>query len=669
MLGTIEERPDSGFAGSTEVVGTEELFERLDRDPRVRVHQTELLAARLIDFLVGDWDRHRDQWRWARIDSLWRPIPRDRDEAFSRYDGWLVRLARLVIPKLENYDSDIPSLGGMTRNGIDLDRRLLSGLERESFDSIAVRLQAQITDSVLAHAVRGMPDEFPAEHKNWLYTAMKGRRGDLKEAAGRFYRRLAQVVEMVATDESETATVVRESGSTTLVTITHENKTLFRRRFDPADTREIRIRLRGGDDRVRIEKEEGSRSGPLLRVIGGDGNDRYEVQAPDGIRLYDDRGQDQVTGDAHLNRKRWRWDVDSIWVTNKPQDVDTRQRVLPTLGIARDVGVVFGLAGWIDWHRFRHEPYATRFSYSAVFATLRASGRITGDLRRQLENSPVFFGLHAMGSGIESLRWYGFGNETEQVGPALFYRVRHNELRGSGFAGLRFGSAEALVGPVFLWASTPLESGYNLTHFIAVDRPYGTGSFKMAGGEARIIIDTRDVPGYARSGFRLTVGGEAYPRGLDNDSAVARVEAQGSIAFAPVEIAKRRPSLHLMAGGIKTWGGLPYFLAPTLGGQSRLRGYYADRFAGDAAVYGSAEVRLPLTRLKLLLPGEQGVFGFVDVGRVSVRNQPSDTWHHTLGIGVWFSFLKARHVVSLALARPERRSEGSRLIVNFGFPY
>jgi hypothetical protein len=376
-----------------------------------------------------------------------------------------------------------------------------------------------------------------------------------------------------------------------------------------------------------------------------------------------------VIGKIGLDRKSWRWDVDSLWPAQKPPDQGIRQRILPTVGFVRDAGVVFGMTGWIDWHRFRRDPYATRLTWSGVYATTRSSGRITGEFRRQLENSPVFFGLRALGSGIESLRWYGFGNETVQEDSAFFHRVRHEEVRASAFLGLRFGRGEAWIGPTFRWASTPVESGFNATRFIAEDRPYGTGSFKMAGAAARILIDTRDIPGFAREGFVLAAGGETYPRALDSDSAVARVEAQASLAFAPIEIAGRRPSLHLMAGGIKTWGRLPYFLAATLGGQERLRGYYPDRFAGDAALYGSAEVRLPLTRIKLLLPGEQGVFGFVDAGRVSVRNQPSDTWHHTTGAGVWFSFLKERQVVSIALARPDRKSEGSRLIVSFGFPY
>jgi hypothetical protein len=36
--------------------------------------------------LIGDWDRHDDQWRWAAFDegkhTVFKAIPRDRDQAF-----------------------------------------------------------------------------------------------------------------------------------------------------------------------------------------------------------------------------------------------------------------------------------------------------------------------------------------------------------------------------------------------------------------------------------------------------------------------------------------------------------------------------------------------------------------------------------------------------------
>ena len=72
MLGTIEERPEesdegTGFGGAADIISTEKLLEELRESPNDRVDARAYLAARLTDIYLGDWDRHADQWRWARF--------------------------------------------------------------------------------------------------------------------------------------------------------------------------------------------------------------------------------------------------------------------------------------------------------------------------------------------------------------------------------------------------------------------------------------------------------------------------------------------------------------------------------------------------------------------------------------------------------------------------
>ncbi|MBD0319972.1 MAG: hypothetical protein ICV87_06550, partial [Gemmatimonadetes bacterium] len=75
MLGTLEERPEEGtegrpgFAGARRVVGTEKLLELMEEGGAAPVATDEYLRARLVDLLVGDWDRHGDQWRWVLDES------------------------------------------------------------------------------------------------------------------------------------------------------------------------------------------------------------------------------------------------------------------------------------------------------------------------------------------------------------------------------------------------------------------------------------------------------------------------------------------------------------------------------------------------------------------------------------------------------------------------
>ena len=89
------------------------------------------------------------------------------------------------------------------------------------------------------------------------------------------------------------------------------------------------------------------------------------------------------------------------------------------------------------------------------------------------------------------------------------------------------------------------------------------------------------------------------------------------------------------------------------GGAGTLRGYRKDRFGGQRSVYGNAELRLRLSRIKFLLPGEFGVFGGLDTGRVFLESDPStaDKWHTGVEGGIWLSLLQRSNTLSLAFEK------------------
>ena len=92
---------------------------------------------------IGDWDRHADQWRWARFEDTkprhWVPIPRDRDQAFALYDGLLLKVARASTPQLVKFGPKYAGPLGQNWNGRFLDRRFLVSLERKDWDSSPTR--------------------------------------------------------------------------------------------------------------------------------------------------------------------------------------------------------------------------------------------------------------------------------------------------------------------------------------------------------------------------------------------------------------------------------------------------------------------------------------------------------------------------------------------------
>ena len=85
-----EIRPDEDLSGfsqfgfAEEAVSTNTMLEKLLEDNDDLVDDRAYLRARLFDMLIGDWDRHQDQWRWAEFENKGKgktyvPIPRDRE--------------------------------------------------------------------------------------------------------------------------------------------------------------------------------------------------------------------------------------------------------------------------------------------------------------------------------------------------------------------------------------------------------------------------------------------------------------------------------------------------------------------------------------------------------------------------------------------------------------
>jgi outer membrane protein assembly factor BamA len=281
--------------------------------------------------------------------------------------------------------------------------------------------------------------------------------------------------------------------------------------------------------------------------------------------------------------------------------------------------------------------------------------------------------VDGLASGIEVLRWYGFGNATRVDGdrPMAYYRVTQHQIALAPSLGWALGRRSLLsFGPRFRYSVTGLDDGHNAERFIGLDRPFGAGHFSQLGFAAQLEVDTRDVPAAARRGVHLVVAAAAHPALFDVTHAYGSVSAEGA-TYLTARL-PGTPTLALKAGGQRIWGtagAIPYFDAAVLGSASTLRGYRTGRFAGDeGAVWGSAELRLHLTSLFIAVPGQQGVFGFYDGGRVFHRGDGpgADEWHHSVGGGLWLSFLTRGSLVSLAVGRSD---EGNRFHARVGFAF
>jgi hypothetical protein len=269
--------------------------------------------------------------------------------------------------------------------------------------------------------------------------------------------------------------------------------------------------------------------------------------------------------------------------------------------------------------------------------------------------------LLARYSDVDVLRFYGFGNDTVASGPDLFHQVK---LRAYTLApAFRIGpdAANFSVGPVVRFTSTRLLAD----RFITAVRPYGVGDFGEVGASARLVLDGRNRKRAATRGAMLWAAGTYYPKVWSVEEGFGEVHGEAATYLSPPLVLE--PTLALRVGGKRVWGRYPFHEAAFIGGSQSVRGLRPARYAGDAAAYGSAELRLALFRFRALVPARFGVFGLADAGRVWVEGMPeSDKFHTGVGGGIWASFLKPENTLSMAAARSEGQM---RIYFTAGFAF
>jgi len=667
LMGTLEEGVGGSWGGATEIVTSDSLVTLTSLSAADRVDAPAFLKARLFDIMIGDWDRHRDQWRWARYDDnlprRWKPVPIDRDQAFAKYDGFLFGLARQVAPQLTNYGPGYPGMVGATWNGRDLDRRFLVGLERSTWDSVARSLRFALTDSIIRDAVHALPPQHYTIIGVTLIDWLRLRRDQLPDAARNYYSLLAGQVDVHATAGADQATVTRtpEGDIDLKLTASGDSAAFVSRRFKRSETGEVRLFLGDGSDTA-IIRGEGRRI--TVRVIGEGGSDLLVDSARTGKnRFYDDpSGPASTAGFAEtVDRKPFVLPPSPNPKALPPRDWGHRWQTNIWASGGPDVGVFLGGGQTYTTYGFRKLPFASRHVFRVGFATGPQAFRGEYHGEWQMENSGTRAELRLRGSGIEVIRFNGFGNEVLAPDDDEFYRVTQQQYSVS--PGLSFQLAPHLrfsLGPEVKYVHTDNRRN----RFLATLDPYGDGGFGEFGARADLVLDTRNRNTAATHGGMIAIGGTVRPPWWDVEETFGEAHGEATVFLSPR--APLDPTLSFRVGGRKIWGAYPYFESAFIGDRGTVRLGTDNRYAGDASAYGSSELRLALFRTTLVVPTDVGIFGLADVGRVFLDGESSDKWHSALGGGLWLAFLSRASTLSVAAAASDERT---RIYVQAGFGF
>ncbi|HMK24981.1 MAG TPA: BamA/TamA family outer membrane protein [Chitinophagaceae bacterium] len=644
----FEQRPDenweeaANFGNSKKIVGTDKMLEKIYEDNDNRVDQLFYVRARLFDMMIGDASRHEDQWRWASFKedgkTIYKAIPRDRDQAYARFDGVLIKvgLSMANLGYLQTFKRKIPDVKLNNYPARNLDRQIANEPVLEQWVSQAKELQQLITDEVIEQAVKQLPPEtFPISGKE-IISKLKSRRDDLHKYARKYYLFLAKEVEVVGTKGKELFHVTRLADGKTLVTLSKINKKgetetepFYSRVFLSKETKEVRLYGLSGNDIYQLDGEGGGDL--IVRIIGGTDRDSIIDRSDSKIVIYDDHKNDITSSKRtklHLSKDP------SIHAFKYDAFKYNDAGFSPKLNYNFEDKLYVGIGYKILRQGWRKEPFKTKHELQANFSISQKNFSFIyqGEFRQVIGKWNV-----NVDANYDLMRWtnfYGLGNETQSNIKTLnYYQMETKDVFASLSLNRPIGKhTNFSFGPVY----NSVQVLENKNRFIYQTTPFSEKLYEQkyfAGARAGLSITCLNDKLVPTKGIYFSAGA-LY---LQNIKESAKQSTRYNTALH-LYVPLLKNLVLAIRSGAATVTGLPEFYQHvSIGGSRTLRGFKRDRFWGTSSVSSANELQWLFNMRTHLFNGKAGLIGFYDVGRVWQKNEISDTWHTGYGGGFLIS--------------------------------
>ena len=639
----LVEKPDDDFNGThmfgfnEDVESTADLFEAIREDEKNRVVEKDYIRARVFDMLVGDWDRHEDQWRWAEQEDAnevrnYIAIPRDRDQVFSKFDGKMIAFLQKFMPgtrELGNYGPDIKYVEKFSESAINLDRALLQKSNKEYWFEAVAYIQQNITPEVVTKAFKEMPVE--VQDDNWLQLQedLLARKANLQDIVSRYYDYFIRFQTLKGTDKDDHFYITRNADGSTVVKAYRikdgeDGYELFDRKFTPNETEEIWIYGLDDDD---IFTATGSGPGKIKIVIaGGQNDDVYDLKNGKGITIFD-----QPDGNKIENLGGARKRFSSVY-ENHIYDSERRPKKAKKINIELPYNPDWGVAPHLRFASqnlgFERHPFTSQFVLDAQYFSLTQAA-----IFKTAYHTANFFPQWNLKIGglatthNYTRNFFGFGNETVnsannleenriflqqfEAETGMYYIGEYGTSFKASIAYQNFKPEQSLYINTF--------NSLNNNNYITLKSIY---SYKS--------IDDLNFP---TRGMHFEASGY-YSDNLENRETV--VAADPKITFwNAIDTSRNLILKSEVAGQLRFGNEIPFYQSASLGGNSGLRSYRLNRFSGDQALRGSADLLYKIKPIKTaIFPLQSHLFLGYDLGRVWYNQESSEVWHDSFGGGL-----------------------------------
>ncbi len=672
----VEERPDDEawgeanyFGNSDEIISTSDMLEEIHTDQDKKVDEKWLVRSRLFDLMIGDWDRHDDQWRWAEMEKgdikIYRPIPRDRDQAFSQYDGLILGIARQVAPfarQMRPYTSPVKKPHWLSYNGREVDQTFLTELEWRDWKEAAEYIQRNVTDEVIEEAFRAWPKPIYDQDAPKVMAALKSRRDNIVNIAHKFYRFLAKEVDVVGTSKRERFEIERLNDAHTRVRVYdvtkegEKKRLMYERTFITGETRVVNLYGLDNDDEFHLSGKVNR--GIKIRIIGGLEEDEvYDESNVAGwgkkTVVYDAKDEENKIVSSGEVKKR---------LTNNPvlNTYDRGSRdyeydyglIYPFVQANPDDRLMLGFIGNYTTYGFKKSPYSTFHKYSGVYAISTKGIQFNYEVEYINLLGRADMRLEARWqTELYAINFYGFGNETtnpEEKEGLDFNRVKQGVIRFAPSIMCRMSNSSYLsFGPVYESIEIERTPGRLIDQVADGLNPDIFQDIRFLGVQLKldyqnvdnIVLPSRGIGIKADAGWKMQLENSEkhFPYFNAAVSAYQRIDPKAYLVFAT-----RIGLQHRFSNNYE------FYQSASLGGtgdMANFRGFRRDRFIGQTAFFQNTDLRWKLfTSQNKTLPFTLGLSAGFDYGRVWLDTEDSDLWHYSYGGGIFIAPLDSANL-------------------------
>lgn len=658
------------------ILGTDEVLANIRKDEKYEVDEKSYIKARLFDMLIGDWDRHQDQWRWSEFKDgdkiIYKPIPRDRDQAFAKVDGHLMGLLLHVpgVRHITNFEADYPSEKWFNFSAHSLDVAFIKNASEDDWKKQAQFIIAELTDEVIDESFSRLPKEIKDDAVTLsIKNKLKIRKKGLENFALRYYELLQKRIILTGTDKKDKFLIERLSDGNTKITWLRLKKEgeefQFSRTYNQQQTKEIWIYGLDDDDEFEVKGKDNKNI--TIRLIGGQNHDKYEVENGKKIKIYDYKSKKNTVKAQNSTAVHLKDDYElNEYHYKKPKYNHTF--LIPLIGFNPDDGMKIGGTYNFIKQGFITNPYTAKHSISAnyYFATEGVELGYKNSFTRLIGNWNLEMDARYTTPNF-SINYFGYGNETENFDSEKgmdYNRVRIQilEVKPSLKYVGRFGS-EVILQTSF----ENIEVEGTTNRFINEVGAINEEVFEyqqFAGASFKYAFKNYDREANPTLGMRFAIQGTWKTNLSDSKRNFTYLESE--LGFSHKLTKSNKLVLGtLLKGKMLLNNNFEFYQGATLGGNYDLRGFRNERFLGKESFFQSTDLRWNIGKIKSIIPMSYGILGGYDYGRVWLDGENSNQWHQSVGGGLWLNGL------DLITARLTffNSQDGNRIALGLGFGF